>query len=152
DVLLRNARVEGPGIVVDAIGLQVDGRITARNLVTHGGVRLTAAVTDRLVLTGARLINPEGNALIGSRVRVHADLVAGDDPYSSNAGSFWANGRVILHDATIGGDLILDGAVLRTPGHHALDCTGIDVGGKVSMHGIEIHGTAGLDRAMVRRR
>lgn len=152
DVLLRHVYVEGPGIVVDAIGLQVDGRITARNMVSKGAVRLTAAVTDSLVLTGARLVNPEGNALIASRVEVHGDLVAGDDPFSSNAGSFWAEGRVILHDATVGADLILDGAVLTTPGHHALDCTGIKVGGKVSMHGTEIQGAAGLDQAHVRRR
>ncbi|NDL58067.1 hypothetical protein [Phytoactinopolyspora mesophila] len=152
DVLLRHAEIEGPGIVVDAIGLQVDGRITARNLVAKGAVRLTAAVTDSLSLTGARIINPEGNALIGSRVHVNGDLILGDDPYSSNAGSFWANGRVILRDAVIGGDVILDGGVLSTPGHQALDCTGIDVGGKISLKRTEIVGTAGLDQAHVRRR
>jgi hypothetical protein len=138
--------------VVDAIGLHVDGRITARNLLSNGAVRLTAAVTDSLALTGARIINPEGNALIASRVHVNGDLIVGDDPYSSNAGSFWASGRVIFRDAVIGGDLILDGGVLRTPGHQALDCTGIDVGGKISLKRTEIEGAAGLDQAHVRRR
>lgn len=152
DVLLRHAQIEHPGIVVDGIGLRVDGRITARGLVSRGAVRLTGAATDSLILTGARIVNPEGNALIASRVQVTGDLVAGDDPFSSRAGSFWASGRVILHDATIGADLILDGAVLKTPGHHALDCTGIDVGGKISMRRTEIQGAAGLDQAHVRRR
>ncbi|NED95330.1 hypothetical protein G1H11_08375 [Phytoactinopolyspora alkaliphila] len=152
DVLLRNATVEGAGIVIDGIGLRVDGRFTARNLVARGGLRLTAISTDSLVLTGARLINPDANALIASRAEVRGDLVAGNDPYSSNAGSFWAEGRVILRDATVGGDVILDGSVLRAPGHHALDCTGINVGGKVSLHGTEVDGTAGLNQARVRRR
>ncbi|WP_166346708.1 hypothetical protein [Phytoactinopolyspora limicola] len=151
DVLLRHAHIEGPGVVLDAIGLQVDGRMTTRNLVSKGAVRLTAAIMDSLVMTGARLVNPEGNALIASRIRVSGDLVVGDDPYSSNAGSFWASGRAIFRDAVVGGDLILDGSVLRTPGHHALDCTGIDVGGKISLNRAEVQGTAGLDQARVRR-
>ncbi|WP_129669704.1 hypothetical protein [Phytoactinopolyspora endophytica] len=152
DVLLRHAHVEGRGIVIDAIGMRVDGRLTARGLVSSGAVRLTAITTDSLVLTGARMVNPQANALIASRAQIRGDLVAGDDPYSANAGSFWADGRVIFRDATVGGDLILDGGVLRSPGHHALDCTGIDVGGKVSLERTEITGTAGLDQAHVRRR
>ncbi|NED98803.1 hypothetical protein [Phytoactinopolyspora halotolerans] len=152
DVLLRHAQVEGRGIVIDAIGLRVDGRLTARGLKAAGAVRLTAITTDSLVLTGARIANPQANALIASRAQIRGDLVAGDDPYSANAGSFWADGRVIFRDATVGGDVILDGGVLRTPGHHALDCTGIDVGGKVSLRRTTVTGTAGLDQARVRRR
>ncbi|AYY11442.1 hypothetical protein EF847_00600 [Actinobacteria bacterium YIM 96077] len=152
DVLLREARVSGSGVVIDAIGLHVDGRITARNMVCLGAVRMTGAITDSLALTGARFVNPQANALIASRIQVGGDVIAGDDPYSSNAGSFSAEGRVILHDASIGGDLILDGAVLTTPHHFALECTGVEVGGKISLQHAEIRGTAGLDQAQVRRR
>lgn len=152
DVLLRDAKIAGTGVVIDAIGLQVDGRFTARGLVSEGAVRLTGASADSLTLTGARIVNSEANALIASRIQINGDVIAGDDPYSARAGSFWANGRVIFRDATIGGDLIMDGGVLVTPRHFALDCTGVQVGGKVSLQRTEVRGTAGFDQARIRRR
>ncbi len=152
DVLLRGAYIETHGIGVDAIGLRVDGRFSARGLVCDGAVRLTAAVADSVVLTGAQLYEPDANALIASRIDVRGDLILGDDPYSSDLGSFWADGRVILRDGTVGGDLVLDGAVLRRPNHRAVDATGVEVGGKISLERVEIHGMVSLDQARVRRR
>jgi len=152
DVLLRGAYIEVPGIGVDAIGLRVDGRFTARGLVCDGAVRLTAAVADSVVLTGAQLYNPDANALIASRIEVRGDFVIGDDPYSSDLGSFWADGRVVLRDGSVGGDLIFDGAVLRRTGHRVLDGTGVQVGGKISLERAEIFGLVSFDQAHVRRR
>jgi hypothetical protein len=152
DVLLRGAYVESPGIGVDAIGLRVDGRFTARGMVCDGAVRLTAAVADSVVLTGAQIYNPDANALIAPRIEVHGDLVVGDDPYSADLGSFWADGRVVLRDGRVGGDLVFDGAVIRKSDHRVLDGTGLEVGGKVSLERAEIHGTVSFDQARVRRR
>ncbi|PZF84436.1 hypothetical protein [Jiangella anatolica] len=152
DVLLRGAYIEASGMGVDAIGLRVDGRLTARGMVCDGAVRLTAAVVDSLVLTGAQVYNPDGNALIAPRIEVRGDLIIGDDPYSSDLGGFWSDGGVVMRDGKVGGDLVLDGAVLRRPDHRAIDCTGIQVGGKVSFESAEIEGTVSFDQAHVRRR
>lgn len=152
DVLLRGAYIEAHGIGIDGIGLRVDGRFTARGLICDGAVRLTAAVADSVVLTGAQLYNPDANALIASRIQVRGDFVVGDDPYSSDLGSFWADGRVVLRDGNVGGDLVFDGAVLRRSTHRVLDATGIEVGGKVSLERVEIHGMVSFDQAHVRRR
>ncbi|HEY9408360.1 MAG TPA: hypothetical protein VIP77_02155 [Jiangellaceae bacterium] len=152
DVLLRGTYIEAPGIGVDAIGLRVDGRFTARGMVCDGGVRLTAAVADAVVLTGAQIHNPGANALIASRLEVRGDLIIGDDPYSRDKGGFRASGRAVLRDARVGGDLIFDGAVLSRPGHRALDVTSIHVGGKISLERTVVHGTAALDKAHVLRR
>ncbi|WP_162605851.1 hypothetical protein [Jiangella aurantiaca] len=152
DVLLRGAYIEASGMGVDAIGLRVDGRFTARGLVCDGAVRLTAAVADSVVLTGAQIYNPDGNALIAPRIEVRGDLVVGNDPYSTDLGGFWADGGVVMRDGKVGGDLVLDGAVLHRPDHRALDATGVQVGGKVSFEQAEIEGTVSFDQAHVRRR
>lgn len=152
DVLLRGAYIESSGMGVDAIGLRVDGRFTARGMVCDGAVRLTAAVADSVVLTGAQIFNPDGNALIAPRIEVRGDFVVGDDPYSSDLGGFWADGGVVMRDGKVGGDLVLDGAVLRRPDHRVLDGTGVQVGGKVSIERAEIEGTVSFDQAHVRRR
>lgn len=152
DVLLRGAYIEASGMGIDAIGLRVDGRLTARGMVCDGAVRLTAAVADSVVLTGAQIYNPDGNALIAPRIEVRGDFVVGNDPYSSDLGGFWADGGVVMRDGKVGGDLVLDGAVLRKPDHRVLDGTGIQVGGKVSFEQAEIQGTVSFDQAHVRRR
>jgi hypothetical protein len=152
DVLVRGAYIEADGMGLDAIGLRVDGRITARGLVCDGAVRLTAAVADSVIFTGAQVHNPDGNALIAPRIDVRGDLIAGDDPYARLRGSFRAVGGVVLRDAHVGGDLVFDGGEFTHPTRRALDATGIDVGGKVSMHDVRVSGTAVLDQARVRRR
>ncbi|PSL08340.1 hypothetical protein CLV30_101311 [Haloactinopolyspora alba] len=152
DVLLRGAYIEAHGIGVDAIGLRVDGRFAARGLVCDGAVRLTAAVADAVVLTGAQLYNPDANALIASRIEVRGDFVVGDDPYSPDLGSFSADGRVVMRDGSVGGDLVFDGAELRRPNHRVLDATGVQVGGKISLERAQIHGMVSFDQARVRRR
>ncbi|TDE01621.1 hypothetical protein [Jiangella asiatica] len=152
DVLLRGAYIESSGMGIDAIGLRVDGRFTARGLVCDGAVRLTAAVADSVVLTGAQVYNPDGNALIAPRIEVRGDLIVGNDPYSSDLGGFWSDGGIVMRDGKVGGDLILDGALLRRPEHRVLDGTGVQVGGKVSIESAHIEGTVSFDQAHVRRR
>ncbi|WP_035812967.1 hypothetical protein [Jiangella gansuensis] len=152
DVLLRGAYIESSGMGIDAIGLRVDGRFTARGLVCDGAVRLTAAVADSVVLTGAQVYNPDGNALIAPRIEVRGDFIVGNDPYSSDLGGFWSDGGIVLRDGKVGGDLVFDGALLRRPDHRVLDATGVQVGGKVSIESARIEGAVSFDQAHVRRR
>lgn len=153
DVLLRGTYIESAGYGVDAIGLHVDGRFTARGMVCDGRVRLTALVADNLVLSGAQLHNPGGNALIAARVEIRGDLVLGLDPYNSaDPAALQTIGGVVLRDSSVGGDVVFDDTDLSHPGRRALDATSMDVGGKFSLEGISVDGTVVLDKSQVRRR
>jgi uncharacterized protein YjbI with pentapeptide repeats len=153
DVLMRGTYIESEGYGVDGIGLQVDGRFTGRGLVCDGRVRLTALVADTLVLSGAQLYNPGGNALIAARAEVRGDLVLGQDPYNSrDPAAMQANGGVVLRDSRVGGDVVFDNTDLCHPGRRALDATSIEIGGKFSLERIGVDGTVALDKSQVRRR
>lgn len=152
DVLMRGTYIETHGMGIDGIGLTVDGRFTCRGMVCDGAVRLTAVTADAVVMTGAQIHNPQGNALIASRIDVRGDLVVGNDPYSGDSGGFRAMGRVVFRDGRVGGDVIFDDAELSRPDHRALDVTSIHVGGKLSLEGTQVDGAAALDKAHVLRR
>lgn len=152
DVLLRGTYIEATNYGVDAIGLQVDGRFTGRGMVCDGAVRLTAVLADSLVLSGAQIHNPGGNALIASRVEVGSNLVLGEDPHTGDPAAMRAFGGVVLRDSRVGGDVIVDAAELSHPGRQAVDATSIEVGGKLSFERISVDGTVSLDKSQVRRR
>lgn len=137
---------------VDAIGLRVDGRLTARGLVCDGAVRLTGASADHVVFTGAQVFNPGNVALSGARIEVYGDLVIGDQLDGTDAGGVEIDGRVVLRDARIGGDLVVNEARLRIPGHRVLDTTGASIGGRLAMRHLHAHGMISVDRSTVRRR
>lgn len=152
DVLLRGAYIESPGFGIDGIGLQVDGRFTGRGMVCDGAVRLTAMSADSVVLAGAQIHNPGGNAVTAARMDVRGNLEFGEDPHTTDPAALQAFGGIVIRDSHVGGDLVFDSAVLSHPGRRAVHATSIDVGGKLSLERVDVHGTIVFDKAQVRHR
>ncbi len=115
----------------------------------EGEVRLPGAqVGGQLVLRGARLRNPKGQALYASRLSVAANVFCD--------GGFSAEGEIRLRGARIGGYLSLVGASVTHRGRTALNCDDMSVetdvycsdgfraDGAVSMSGAKIGGLLSL--------
>jgi hypothetical protein len=112
---------------------------------TEGEVRMSGAqIGGQLVLRGARLRNPKGQALYANRLSVSANVFCD--------GGFSAEGEIRLRGARIGGYLSLIGATISRPNHTVLNCddmsietdvycsNGFQADGAVSLSGARIGG------------
>jgi hypothetical protein len=87
---------------------------------THGEVRLRGArIGGQLDLSGARLANPGGRALVADGLTAEQGMFCCD--------GFTAEGEVRLHGTHIGGPLELNGAHLANPGGESLIADGLTV-------------------------
>ncbi|WP_019632140.1 hypothetical protein [Actinomadura atramentaria] len=115
-----------PGLV--ASGARVDGHLWLEGSVVGGGLWLDGAhVTGILNMSGVTLRNPGGDALLGDRLTVDANV------YCDRG--FTAEGEVRLPGARIGGQLILRQARLDNPDGAALYASRLDVGANVFCDG-----------------
>ncbi|MGH3751609.1 MAG: hypothetical protein ACRDRP_02760 [Pseudonocardiaceae bacterium] len=111
----------GPALIGDH--LQVDSdmfaeRLTATGHSTDGAVRLSDAhIRGQLNLNGAKLTNQAGRALIGDYLQVDSDLFA----EGLTATGHSTDGAVRLPNASISGQLNLNGATLTNPAGPVLD-------------------------------
>lgn len=145
-LLLDNARVFRPDDLGDiapggtvwalaADGISVDEDISARMFYTDGQVRLLSArVKGQIDMTGAeidasadnQLANAERIALMANQLSVDGDVTLWD---------FSSKGQAYLRGAVIGGQLILDGAHLVSPGSSSLWANHMSVGQDMSCSG-----------------
>ncbi|MCD0452368.1 hypothetical protein LO762_24715 [Actinocorallia sp. API 0066] len=111
-----------PGLI--ASGTRVDGHLWLEGSVLDGGLWLDGAhVSGILNLSGVQLPVPGGDALLGDRLQVEANV------YCDRG--FKAEGEVRLPGARIGGQLIFRDATLRNPGRPALYASRLDVAANV---------------------
>lgn len=115
---LNGAHLSHPGgdapLLADRI--VVDNNVYCeKGFTAHGEVRLPGAnVGGQLIFRGARLRNPNGQALYASRLSVAANVFCDS--------GFVAEGEIRLRGARIGGYLSLVGATVTRPGRVALNC------------------------------
>jgi hypothetical protein len=115
-----------PGLV--ASGTRVDGPLWIQGSRISDGLLLDGAhVTGILNLSGVHLANPGGDALLGDRLTVDANVYCDQ--------GFTADGEVRLSGARIGGQLIFRGARLRNPSGTALYASRLGVGGDLFCDG-----------------
>ncbi|ROO90464.1 hypothetical protein EDD29_8191 [Actinocorallia herbida] len=111
-----------PGLI--ASGTRVDGHLWLEGSVFQGGLWLDGAhISGILNLSGVQLPVPGGDALLGDRLQVEANV------YCDRG--FRAEGEVRLPGARIGGQLIFRDATLRNPGRPALYASRLDVAANV---------------------
>jgi hypothetical protein len=126
---MRSMRLVGchlPGLV--ASGTRVEGDLWLQRSRMSDRLCLDGAhITGLLHLSGAHLVNPEGEALLGDRLAVDANIYCDQ--------GFTAVGEVRLPGARIGGQLIFRGATLRNPTGSALYASRLDVGANVFCDG-----------------
>jgi hypothetical protein len=117
--------------------LQLRGDLTARSSTITGEVQVQdARIGGVLDLTGARLSNLEGRALLADRTSVEGDLIG--------RGST-VHGELSLVGAKVSGTLDLDGARLLNPGGSALAAERLEVGGSLlARHGFTAEGEVNL--------
>ena len=140
DLSLQGARlIAGSGPAVSARNLtvggsaQLDQGFAATGTGEHGTVCLAGArVARELSLRGATLANRTGPALGADQVIVGAGIAIDHDFRAIGSGQLAA---VRLAGASIGGDLLLDGATLANRTGPALAADQITVTGSVSMNG-----------------
>jgi hypothetical protein len=107
-----------------ADGLAAEGDLVLSGLICAGEVRLLRArIGGNLECTGARLENPNGNALSADGMTVEGDVFLRQ--------GFHATGEVRLLGAHIKGQLICTGARLENPNGDALSADGMTVEGGV---------------------
>ncbi|GAA2110082.1 hypothetical protein [Actinomadura alba] len=115
-----------PGLV--ASGTTVEGHLWLEGSHVSGGLWLDGAhITGILNLSGVHLLNPGGDALLGDRLAVDANVYCDQ--------GFTADGEVRLPGARIGGQLIFRGARLRNPSGSALYASRLDVAANVFCDG-----------------
>ncbi|MFC0038406.1 hypothetical protein [Actinomadura rayongensis] len=132
-----------PGLV--ASGARIDGHLWLEDSRIGGGVWLDGAhISGILNMSGVRVANPGGDALLGDRLVVDANVYCDK--------GFTAEGEVRLPGARIGGQLILRGATLNNAGGPALYASRLEVGanvfcdagftarGEVRMRGVRVGG------------
>jgi hypothetical protein len=111
----------GPAFLGDH--LQVDSDMFAEGLTATGhstdsAVRLSDAhIRGQLNINGAKLTNQAGRALIGDHLQVDSDMFA--EGFTATGHS--TDGAVQLPNASIGGQLNLNGATLTNPAGPVLD-------------------------------
>jgi hypothetical protein len=119
-------RCRMPGLV--ASGTRVDGHLWLEGSHVSGGLWLDGShITGILNLSGVQLVNPGGDALLGDRLTVDANVYCDQ--------GFTADGEVRLPGARIGGQLIFRGARLRNPSGSALYASRLDVAANVFCDG-----------------
>jgi hypothetical protein len=110
-----------------ADGLAAEGDLVLSGLICAGEVRLLGArIGGNLECTGARLENPNGNALSADGMTVEGGVFLDE--------GFHATGEVRLLGARIGGNLECTGARLENPNGDALSADGMTVEGDVFLH------------------
>jgi hypothetical protein len=115
-----------PGLV--ASGTRVDGHLWLEGSRISSGLWLDGAhIAGILNLSGVHLTNPGGDALLGDRLTVDANVYCDQ--------GFTADGEVRLPGARIGGQLIFRGARLRNAAGAALYASRLDVGGDLFCDG-----------------
>jgi hypothetical protein len=143
-IRIRGARIEGP---LDFEGARLLHRLSLIRCAIPEGILLTdararridlsgsyirglhadgLAVEGDLVLSGARLENPNGDALSADRMTVEGDVFLHQ--------GFHATGEVRLLGARIQGQLACTGARLENPNGNALSADGMTVEGGVFLH------------------
>jgi hypothetical protein len=111
-------RCQLPGLV--ASGARIDGHLWLEGSVVRNGLWVDGAhISGILNLTGVKLLNPGGDALLGDRLQVDANVYC-------NQG-FEAQGEVRLPGARVGGQLIFRQAKLSNPGGSALYASRLEV-------------------------
>ncbi|REE96929.1 hypothetical protein [Thermomonospora umbrina] len=111
-----------PGLV--ASGARVDGHLWLEGSHISGGLWLDGAhISGILNMSGVHLTNPEGDALLGDRLTVDANVYCDK--------GFTAHGEVRLPGAHVGGQLIFRQAQLSNPSGAALYASRLDVAANV---------------------
>ncbi|HEX2316414.1 MAG TPA: hypothetical protein VHJ17_21915 [Thermomonospora sp.] len=111
-----------PGLV--ASGARVDGHLWLEGSSISGGLWLDGAhISGILNMSGVHLVNPEGDALLGDRLTVDANVYCDK--------GFTAHGEVRLPGANVGGQLIFRQAQLSNPSGAALYASRLDVAANV---------------------
>jgi len=100
-----------------------------------------AAVGGQLLLNGAKLSNPGGNALVGDGLKVEGDL-------RLRLG-FETNGELRLVGADVRGAVEVSGSHLRNPGGVALNGDHLRVGRSMFYNGTTIEGAVWLEEAHI---
>jgi hypothetical protein len=126
-----------------ADGLAVEGDLVLSGLICAGEVRLLGArIGGNLECTGARLENPNGDALSADGMTVEESVFLDE--------GFHATGEVWLLGARIGGSLSCCGARLENPNGNALSANGMTVEGGVFLdQGFHATGAVRLLRARI---
>ena len=139
---LQGASLANPdGHALSADRADVTGSVFMRATEEHrfeakGAVRLLGAkIGGNLELNGASFANPDGHALSADG----ADITGGVFMQAAAEHRFEAKGEVRLLGATIGGQLVLNGASLANPDGAALSADRADITGSVFMHATEEH-------------
>ncbi|MDX6330639.1 MAG: hypothetical protein QOI83_3022 [Streptomycetaceae bacterium] len=124
--------------------LRVEDHIWLRDGFTAEGGEVVlrgAQVGGDLDMTGARLSNPGGTALAGSRMRVEGDIIGN---------GMRTEGELRLPGATVAGGVRLWGARLSNPGGTALRAYGLEVAGSLHLTGgFEAEGRTALTAVRV---
>jgi hypothetical protein len=130
-----------------ADGLAVEGDLVLSGLICAGAVRLRGArIRGLLSCTGARLENPNGNALSADGITVEGSVFL-DRGFDRG---FHATGAVRLVRARIQGQLSCRGARLENPNGIALNADGMTVEGDVFLdQGFHATGAVRLLRARI---
>ncbi|GAB3671182.1 oxidoreductase [Actinocorallia lasiicapitis] len=115
-----------PGLV--ASGARIEGHLWLEGSVITSGLVLDGAhISGILNLSRVQLTSAEGDALLGDRLRVDANVYCND--------GFLAEGEVRLPGAQIGGQLIFRNARLHNPGGPALYASRLNVASNVFCDG-----------------
>jgi hypothetical protein len=127
-----------------ADGLAAEGDLVLSGLICAGEVRLLRArIQGELRCRGARLENPNGNALSADRMTVEGSVFLDQ--------GFHATGEVRLLGARIQGQLSCRGARLENPNGNALSADGMTVEGGVFLdRGFHATGAVRLPGARIR--
>lgn len=130
-----------PGLL--ASHLWAEGSLRLTRCTTSGRVRLVATrVAGALILNGARLHDPDGEALNATRLQVDNDVLMRD--------GFTARGTIVLRSARIGGSIDLRSARLdAAAGEAALDAARVQIEGDFSAYRLSATGRLGFRNATV---
>ncbi|GAA1562395.1 oxidoreductase [Actinomadura kijaniata] len=119
-------RCRMPGL--NASGARIDGHLWLQGSRITGGLLLDGAhIAGILNMSGVQLANPGGDALLGDRLTVDANV------YCDHG--FTAHGEVRLPGARVGGQLIFRQAHLHNEGGAALYASRLDVAANVFCDG-----------------
>jgi len=111
-----------PGLV--ASGARFDGHLWLEGSTVSGGLWLDGAhISGILNMSGVQLINPQGDALLGDRLTVDANVYCDK--------GFTSHGEVRLPGAHVGGQLIFRQATLNNPSGAALYASRLNVAANV---------------------
>ncbi len=130
-----------PGML--ASHLWAEGNLRLTGCTATGKVRLVAArIAGTLILNGARLHCPGGQALDATRLQVDNDVLMRD--------GFAARGTVVLRSARVGGSVDLRAATLDAgPDGMALDAARVQIDGDLSAYRLAAAGRLGARGAAI---